>query len=129
MPTHPYYPPPRGKLLAKFGTASAHSTQPGGSDIYPPNGWVPERRELSMNPPQPHDLPPRGEPLEKIGPHPTHTIPPMGGSLAKVCTQGGVNPIPPHPEFTRGGGGVAQPTAQGEGGLEARPWGPTHPPP
>ena len=91
---HPHAFPPRGGPLDKFGPAGAHPTYPGVSDMYYPNGWMPERWESPRIPPHLHDFPPRGEPLEKFGPQPTHTIPHMGGSLKTNGTRGGWAPEP-----------------------------------
>ena len=88
MQTHLHDSPPRGGPLAKFGTAAAHSTHPGGGEIYPPTGRAPEFREFHRMPPHPHDFPPRGESLVKFGPQTTHTIPHMRGSLVNFRTQG-----------------------------------------
>ena len=89
MLTHPNDSPLRGEPLANFGTTSDHPTHPGGGKIYPPTGRAPKRQESLRRPPHLHDFPPRVEPLAKFGQQPTHTITHMGGSLAKLRTQGG----------------------------------------
>ena len=76
-------------------TAADHPTHPWSGDVYHPTGQAPMLRELSSNPPHPHDLPPREEPLAKFGPHLLHVIPHRGGSLEKLVCRGQPPRTPP----------------------------------
>ena len=81
MYTHPHNSFPRGEPLAKFGTAAAHPTHPGGGEIYPPTDWSPELRESPRMPPHPHGFPPKGEPQTKFGPTAAHLTHSWGGII------------------------------------------------